>query len=229
MEGQTELLFVRKLLNEIAGEKNIEIEEQHAKKSEEGRRVFTTISEIRAFSRTTSKKYYVLIRDCGSENNVKSDILDSYKSLSRQPYEKILGLRDVYPQKYDDIARLKTGLKFGVTPRSIPVRIMLAVMEVEAWFLAETTHYTEIHPSLTLAFIKSRLHLDLERIDLERRPHPAQDLNNIYHLVGFAYNKSKRNVLRTIKALDFSTIYFVLKERITFLGEFITELDAFLA
>ncbi len=158
---------------------------------------------------------------------MKSDILDSYDSLSKHAYEKILGLRDVYPMTYSDIAKLETGLKYHVPTRPVPVSIMLAVMEIEAWFLAETTHISRIHSSLTLDFIKNKLHLDLATTDLERRSHPANDLDNIYHLGGLAYNKKKSCILRTIRALDFSRLYLDLKERMTYLGKFVAELDAF--
>jgi hypothetical protein len=58
----------------------------------------------------------------------------------------------------------------------IPVDFVLAVMEIEAWFLAETTHYARIDPAITMAAIKSTLGFDPENDDLQRRPSPAEDL-----------------------------------------------------
>lgn len=225
VEGQTEQIFVSKLLIEIAGEKNILIGQEKASKNKKGQRVFTIIS---ASSKISDQKYYVLIRDCGSENNVKSDILDSYKSLTQKNYEKILGLRDVYPSKFKDISKLESGLKYGLPTKPILINILLAIMEVEAWFLAETSHFSRIHPSLTLDRIKKALHFDPTTINVEQRYHPSKDLDDIYRLVGLAYNKKKANVQRTVKKLDYNILYCGLKAKVKNLGMFIGEIDAFL-
>jgi len=109
VEGQTEQLFVAKLLREIAGEKNISIEQEKAI-SKNGHRLFSVIQA----SKNLDKKYYVLIRDCGNDELVQSDIRDSCESLAKKDYQKILGLRDVYPKTSADIPKLELGLKYGI-------------------------------------------------------------------------------------------------------------------
>lgn len=228
VEGQTEQIFVGKMVTEIAGEKNISIDYEKAHKNKKGNRVFVGITEIAAHSEVSGQKYYVLIRDCGSENNVKSDIVDSYAGLASKNYEKILGLRDVFPNfTYADIRKLEAGLKYQVPTRPMPVNILLAVMEVEAWFLAETTHFYRIHSSLTIDLIKAHF-FDPNSIDVERRINPAKDLDAIYHLAGRAYTKKKKNALRTVKALDYSLLYCDLQNRVNRLGQFIGHINSFL-
>ena len=118
VEGQTEQIFISKLLVEIAGEKNIFIVQQKSKINKKGNRSFTAISASSAIS---SQKYYALICDSGSDSCVKSDILDSLESLTRKNYEKILGLKDVFPNDFADIPKLERGLKYGMPSRYIPV------------------------------------------------------------------------------------------------------------
>ena len=55
-------------------------------------------------------------------------------------------------------------------------------MEIEAWFLAEHTHFAKISPTITRDAIFSALRFDPEKDDLQARPTPAdacRDLDNI--------------------------------------------------
>ena len=63
VEGQTEQIFVSKLLREIAGKKNILVEEQIAN----GRAGKRFITVLKASSSQTNEKYFVLIRDCRND------------------------------------------------------------------------------------------------------------------------------------------------------------------
>jgi len=223
VEGQTEQLFVTKLLIEIAGEKNISIDQEKAV-TKHGSRFFSVIQA----SKNLDRKYYVLIRDSGNDELVQSDIRDACENLAKKDYDRILGLRDVYPKTFADIPRLELGLKYGIPTRFIPIHIILAIMEVEAWFLAETTHFSRIHPSLTNDLIKRNLNFDPETGDVESRPHPSQDLDFIYRLSGLAYNKKKTKVERTIQVLDYSAIYLTLIGKVKNLKKLIDQIDSFL-
>lgn len=226
VEGQTEQLFVEKLLIEMAGQKNITINKLKSKISKKGNRSFKIID---ASSATFNTIYYVLIYDSGNDDLVKSDILDNYNSLVRENYQKIIGLRDVYPKKFQDIIRLKQGLKYGVKTIPIPVNIVLAVMEIEAWFLAEVTHFLKIHSALTLERIITNLNFNPKTEDVETRDHPANDLNTIYKLERFAYTKKKSNCQRTVNALNYNELYLTLPQRVSSLNDFIKEVDSFLS
>lgn len=224
VEGQTEQQFVSRLLREVAGEKKVAIDELRWRISKRGNRSFGVIN---ASSRNATQEYYVLIFDCGGDSTVKTDILDNYESLARQNYQKIIGLRDVYPNDRASIPKLEYGLKYRVPTKPLLVNIILAIMEVEAWFLAETTHFLKIHSDLTVDRISKHLGFDPTTQNVEERVCPADDLNSIYHLVGFGYNKRKTNCQRTIDALDYSALYFDLRNKINRLGEFIQNIDDF--
>lgn len=226
VEGQTEQLFVTELLKQIAGEKDIEIEVQQAGVSKTGGRIFKI---IRAASSTTDKKYFVLIKDCRGEHSVKSDIIDTVESLTRQSYCQIIGIRDVYPVPPADMPSLVKHLRYGVPTRYIPINIMLAVMEIEAWFLAEFNHYEKIHVNLTIEKIINGVGFDPSTDDMEQRPHPAEDLHNIYQLVKLAYTKRQQNTLRTVNALDYEHLYCTVRNNVKKLGQLLDHFDNFLS
>lgn len=221
VEGRTEQVFVIKLLTEIVDNKSIFIEEQKNTKGE-------NFKTIRISSKTSEQKYYILICDCRNDERIKTSIIDRCKKLYENKYEKILGLRDVYPFELEDVPKLKKWSLYNVPTKYMPIHIILAQMEVEAWFLAETTHFPRIHSSLTLDAIKNVLNFDPSVDDVEIRTHPAQDLHNVYSLANFAYTKKERNINRTVNALDYSNIYLNLKDRIKNLSIFIEEIDSFL-
>ncbi len=224
VEGQTEQLFVTRLLREIAGENRIDIIQEKYISNYRGR----VVTAIDAVSTIDEKKYYVIIRDCGGDSFVKSDILDGYEKLCKKGYGGIIGLLDVYPKPRAEIARYESGLKFGVPTKYIPISIHLAVMEIEAWFMGEASHFERIHPDLTRERIVSAFGFDPFWENMENREHPANDLNEIYKLVGFAYNKKKKNVQRTVNSIDCSKMYMDGKTKMKSLGNFIDEIDSFL-
>ncbi len=205
VEGQTDLLFVDRLVQELASESGLAVE--HA----EGWGGASRARRWKVLKRRAIEprhEYYVLIVNCGGDSKVKSDILERYHGLKESGYSIILGLRDVYGQfRYEDVTRLRLELNTGL-PRTGPrVELMLAVMEIEAWLLGEHTHFLRVSRELTTARIREELHFDIEHDDLERRWHPAEDLDRIYQIAGLRYTKQRGNVERTIALLDFR--YFI--------------------
>ena len=149
-------------------------------------------------------KYYVLIVDCHGDGGVKSRILEEYHRLAEYGYKTIIGLRDA-PKKRADIPRLQRGLPDGVSMTPVPVVFVLAIMEIEAWFLAEHTHFPKIDERLTTAFIKAELGFDPSTENMSLGERPAQDLNAAYQLVGERYQKG-RAAQRTVYFLDCARI-----------------------
>jgi hypothetical protein len=125
VEGQTERLFLVRLIHEITGDKNISIDEERATRG----RQFETINAYRSNDET---KYYILLRDCRSDSAVKSCILEAVEKMAKANYERILGVLDVYPKKHNDIPDFDRGLKYKVPTKFIPIKFILAIMETES-------------------------------------------------------------------------------------------------
>ena len=162
----------------------------------------TSIRIIKAAKHSTGQKYYVLIVDCGSDDSVKTRIRDQHQNLSASGYSRVIGIRDVRPQiAYADIPRLEANLPRYISTSLIPVKFILAIMETEAWFLAESTHFSRIDPAITISAIKSNLGFDPENDSMELRPNPAVDLNDCYHIGGKSYKKKQTRIDLTINGL----------------------------
>lgn len=225
VEGYTELLFVEQLILEIGGVHNVRVELQ---KIRGGSKVPRKMTTIKAAKTDTGERYYVLIVDCGSDDQVKTRIIEEHDSLTHSGYSMIIGMRDVRPKySLSDVSRLEIGLRMYIKTNLIPVEFILAVMEVEAWFLAEINLFEKIDSSITIDKIKENLGFDPYNDDLSQRPEPANDLDAVYRIGGKSYEKN--NVSVTINALDYPSIYLELPDRVDYMRRLINGIEGFLA
>lgn len=224
VEGATELLFVRRLFTEVAGAKNVAIECQRITG---GSSVPKRILTIQAALADPESKFFVLVVDCGGDRQVATRIREEHQRLTQLGYEMIVGLRDVYPDfVLTDVPKLQAGLRYGIKQSLAPVDFVLATMELEAWFLSESTHFPRIDPALTDTLITTSLGFDPGRDDMTQRPTPASDLNLCYQLVGKSYKKGGND---TIDAIDYGEIYLSQTSRIGQLAKLTTLIESFLA
>jgi hypothetical protein len=221
VEGKTEQIFVNKLLREIAGTINISIEIQ----SQEGRKFVEVIMKD---IETSATKFFVLIYNSGSDIRVASDMKKQYKKLTESGYERIIGLRDIYPRSIIQKSKLQSELENVLPKGSIPINIVIAVMEVEAWFLAEYNHFLKIDPRLTPEQIQAMFGFNPQTDDMEQRPHPADDMKQIYNYVGKGYHKSEKQLNGLASHLDYEFIYMHLANSVPSLGEFVGYIDKFM-
>ncbi|MDU1890871.1 MAG: DUF4276 family protein [Dysgonomonas sp.] len=205
VEGQTEQIFVNRLVKEILGTTQINI----LQKQFRGGVNIPKQEIVRNSSFSRNPKYEILIFDCGSDNRVKSEIIDNIANLRSKGYSMIVGLRDLYPIPLDNLDRLEKGLRFlphKLKEEAAYFDIIIAIHEIEAWFLAETNHLKKIDKRLTGHFIREKLGFDPYSTDAESRVHPAKDLDNIYRLVGKSYTKRYGQTQRVVNKLDFNNI-----------------------
>ncbi len=205
VEGETEQLFVEWLVREIATSAHLHVEMRAARGGKSTRRR-TRIVE--SSGDNPEIQHYFLIVDCSGDGGVKSRILEEYQNLVKYGYGAIVGLQDA-PKRRLDIPKLQNGLLASVPIVPIPVQFVMAIMEIEAWFLAEYTHFSKIDKGLTAAAIQSALAFNPSSEDMRLRDHPADDLNACYQIVGERYQKG-RAAQRTIYLLDPIRVVFEL-------------------
>ncbi len=224
VEGQTEQIFVERLFKEIAGYQQIDIEIYKIQGSKDNRKI--PLPSIKK-----DVPFFVLLYNCDCDSQVLSDIKKQHESLTNRGYEKFLGLRDLYPKSLSEKGKVERGIEGWlkpVQPMGIPIYITLAVMEIEAWFLAEWHYSYKLDNRLLPDFILQELGLDLRNIDVEQRPHPSQDLDEIYRLVSRNYDKSEKTSQEIINNLDYELLYLHLVNSVKQLKTFIDEIDSFL-
>jgi hypothetical protein len=203
-EGQTEQIFVEKLLAAMVGAKGLSIE---ARKSHGGRKFPRTSYLIRSTVPHEEVLYFAMIIDCGTDGRVTSDVREQYAGLIASGYEAILALRDVRPDfTLADVPRMKLAFSRVLPQHPIAPQLILAALEVEAWFLADHSHFARIDAVLTPQFIEVNLGVDPVSWAVEAIPAPADFLNQVYALAGLAYTKSGSEVKRTVDAMDFRLV-----------------------
>lgn len=229
VEGQTEQIFITRLLTEVLGASGLNIVSKHVV----GGTNVPRREIIKKASISKQPRYMALIYDCGSDNRVKSVILENLQTLKDRGYEAVVGLRDLYPLPIEELPQLQKGLNY--LPKrfknhsTIPYKIVIAVREVEAWFLAETKHYSKLSPKLTSSFIKKNLNFSPFEVDITTRRHPAQDLNNIYRLAGKSYTKKRWQVEKLMKQLDFRNLQHNVRYDVKALDELFDIIERFKA
>jgi len=215
VEGFTEQEFTIRLLTELAGKHGIEFEVHRQDKG------YLSLVD---FIPHESPVIHVLVANCCNDGQVKSQIRDQYDSLKSAGYSLIVGLRDVYPFTHNDIENLEKNLLIGLPTDGLPIHIHLAIMEIEAWFLEETSHFSRIDNKITTAELIAN-GFDNSIICAYDVPHPAETLSKIYQSVGKGYSKNKRQVQRTIDALSYEELYINTRQKAPSLEKFIISLE----
>ncbi|MEN9919049.1 MAG: hypothetical protein RL662_1485 [Bacteroidota bacterium] len=224
VEGQTEQIFVHRLVKEIMGSGNTTI----ILKKISGGTNTPKHEFVRSYDVSRKAKYSILIYDCGADNRVKSEILENIDSLYQNGFSAVIGLRDLYPLSMDELTRLEKGLAY--LPHHLQQRkhlfdIVVAVREVETWFLAESSFLQKVDGRLTGHYIEKHLGFNPYLIDPLSRQHPAADLDCIYKLVGKSYTKKYYQVEKLVKKLDFNVIRHQIRHKITSLNTLIALIE----
>lgn len=224
VEGQTEVLFLERLLRECANTNQICIRSVLA---QGGRSAPRTVVEIKADSES-GQPYYVLVYCSGTDSRVPTDVLDNYVGWANKGYVGIIGLRDLYPQPLARAFHVRQRMSYRQRTRPIKVVNILAIAEVEAWFVAEATHYCKVNAGLTAPVVVSTLGFDPAVHDVETIGHPADELHRVYSSAGLAYRKDRNQINRTVDSLDMAEIAFVVAPRVPALGILVDAILAFL-
>jgi len=219
VEGQTEQIFVERLLIEMAGQQNIafHLEQWNAKQ-------FIALKS----DPVSDQQWFVIIIDCRGDGAVVSAIRSRYQSLIGAGYDLVLGLRDLYPMSHNELPLLQAGIASVLPVGNPPATIVVAVAEVESWFVQENTHYARIDANLTQNAIFAATGFDINAGLAESLAQPSATLDQAYGLVGMRYTKKKSHVGRTVGALDFEHLYLDRRQMLNSFNEFANQIEIFL-
>lgn len=218
VEGQTESIFLERLLHEVVGDERVIVRRNKAKDM--------TLLDIRA-TIAGDEEFYVLLSDCAQDVTVKSRILENRTKLISAGYELILGLRDLHPNARTDLDQVVMHLTTKVPTKDIPIAICLSVMEIESWFLFDANHYERIDNRLVRSLIQNATGFDPENDNPEDIDRPAELLRDIYRLVGKTYNKERKKVERTVDVLDYEFLYMESRATLEHSARILNHLDEF--
>ncbi len=198
-EGQSEQIFVRYFLAQTINWGNLSFK---CVKLNANR-----MMDVPFDYEAADAKVYFLIVNVGNDEAVLSAIKDREKSLLRKGYEKIIALRDMYSENYckrspkvidDSITNLFIdSWQSTIQSMSNPAKIKMcvAIMELEAWFLGMYGIFERINPRLNVDYIERKLGFNLTQIDPQTDFfRPAEEVNRIFQLVGLQYKKKEHDV-----------------------------------
>jgi len=206
-EGQTEQIFLRYFLAIVFGWDKISWECWRLYRKE-------AVHVPWNYESKHPEVYFLIINACG-DGEVLSAIKEREKGLIKAGFEQIIGLRDMYSDKY--VIRTSSTIDNAVTEEFIngaketirmmskpdKIKIYFAIMEIEAWFLGMYNLFERLDSSLQIAFIKERLGFDLSIINPQNKfLKPFDIVKNVLQLVGRQYNKSESDVEGICKIMD---------------------------
>lgn len=223
VEGYTEVVFVDKLIKLIAEKTAVDIRWHRI---QGGKTCAKTARQMKASGPLEGHEHFIIIYDCGGDDAVKSRMIQEYEHLVRSGYSKIVCLRDVF-DKYtrDQIPTLESLLPKYVKTKPIQPYFILSIMEVEAWFLAEHTHFPKFDGQISVQAISDALGFNPETDDMQLRNTPANDLHNCYMLAGKPYRKG--NAEETVDALDCEMMYYWPPEKFPYLRKLCEIIETF--
>ena len=222
VEGQTEQIFVQRLITEVAGAHNVNF----AVRNYSDHRI---VNFKQIAPEGQEQKHFVLLYNCQGDDQVKSKILYERDKLTKAGYGLIIGLRDLYPKPLADLDKVKRGLSYAVPTTGVPTHIILAVAEVEAWFLQEKNHYSNISTALDPSTFKAEFNFDPSVDSAELIEHPAILLRDIYRSAGKSYRKKRRYSERTVAALDIDSLCMTTQVALPHFHELMKHIDGFLS
>lgn len=220
VEGHTEFIFLQRLIEEIAGygKVHIELAQMHANRS----CLFKT-----AGAPIDSAELLITLTNCRGDGTVKSAILERKALLASRGYSVALGLLDLFPKTLDELDIFEEKIKIGLDDAKLQIHICIAVKEIEAWFLNECNHFTNIDPRLTAAKIEHDLKFNPEKDSAEEKVHhPATMLGKIYKLVALNYDKKENEVKRTVDAVDYENFIVTTRSLSKSLDKFLGLLES---
>jgi hypothetical protein len=212
VEGYTEQEFVIKIIIEIAGQRGItfEIKRQH--------KGMIKPVEMRAID---NPEFYILVVNCCNDEQVKSQIIKQYESLSKNGYVNIIGLRDLHPIELNDLPKVEKYLPHNIPTKGAKVDQFIAISETEAWFIEEHDHYSKLHADMTVEEIVNR-GFDIINVRAHDLVNPADILKKIYAHWGIVYEKKRDQINKTIEVLSPEEIYLNVRGKAPSLDKLIT-------
>lgn len=218
VEGQTELIFVEQLLFKMMGYQHLRVvlEFQHGDN-------FHQLG-VRGAPEEDAR-HTVLLSNCASDGKVLPAIEERALLLRNAQYDRVLGLRDIHPEPSAELEEIYELTNERLAALPLPCEMIIAVREVEAWFIADHAHFPKVDATLTAAFILERLGIDVETQDVEAIPHPTGQLQDIYGLIARRYDKTIHDVNSLVNVLNYDYLYLEAPQKVSSLKKFVDALD----
>ncbi|MCK4408211.1 MAG: DUF4276 family protein [Bacteroidales bacterium] len=202
VEGKTERIFIENFLDNYYTHPFFNVESQELRGGRAKKIIKSNYED-------NNIKYSFLIFDVGGDGSVAGAILErSKKLIESYGYNHILGIRDLYPNTREQLDLVYSTFNEIFQNDSIlnDISLIIAVMEIEAWFLADYPFFLKVDNRLTASKINENLSIDIENDDLEEYRQPAKIIDKIYKIVGKRYKKRESDSYSICSHIDFDEL-----------------------
>ena len=220
VEGLTEEIFVRQLIENYFGHDIIEIKTQRLI----GKRL------LYHFDAGKGENKCIII-NCSNDERTLSCLKDNYLTMYRHGWDIFIGLRDIWPSaniSNSENMISKTLSYIGEMEKSELIKFHFAKMEIEAWFLVDYKLFKQIDKNLTVENILSTTKADLPNLDPELTfESPASFIKEMYlELRGKSYQKHEYQIEEIVYNMDWLYLCFDAQSlgKISFFHSFLSTL-----
>ena len=198
-EGQSEQIFIRHLLLQVMDCSKISF---RCLRLYAGRDIPAKYDYL-----NPNAEIHFLIVNVGQDEKVLSILKEREANLIRKGFDRIVGLRDMYSEEYSKRSNSEInnsvtmsfidGWNSTIQKMSDPskIRMHIAIMEIEAWFLAIYHIFERMNSILSVDYIENKLGINLADIDPQTEFFiPSEEVNRIFQLVGLQYKKKEHDI-----------------------------------
>ncbi|HEY8100406.1 MAG TPA: hypothetical protein VIF82_06600 [Burkholderiaceae bacterium] len=223
VEGQTEQIFTQEFIRRLVTQQacNIILQKLHG-----GVLIGKRPSASSDDSDFTHEIQIINVENDEKVNTYIDDHLEVYKNKG---VVAVYGLRDsfsgdkrkrkVNPIKIDEYCAAET-IKRGMT-----INIIVAEVEIEAWFLSVPQFFEKYHTELTLEKVNEILNINLANTSVESLAHPSKMIHKVLSSVALKYEKRKSDSYKISNLLDYEDLYLTKKDQVLALNRFVLVLD----
>ncbi|BBE50959.1 hypothetical protein OYT1_ch1402 [Ferriphaselus amnicola] len=224
VEGQTELIFTQQFIDKLVSLSSVHVTHQKLRNG-----IVSTIG-CRGVS-IENADIVITILNAEGDNSVNSYILSRWQEFKKKNVYAVYGLRDRYSGSGVPIDYRALEAFFEEKSREwgIYVRLIVAVEEIEAWFLAVPSFFQRIDENLTEQRVIEILGSEISDGVVESIRHPAQSINRVLNSVSKRYTKRLDDTYSIATKLDYDCLYLEKSADIQALKKFVDALELSLA
>lgn len=169
-----------------------------------------------------NSKDYFLIYDSCSDGSVSSDMLDRFENHRKNGFDKVVGLRDVYSQRYterfeqsmlkEDIGAFVEDMRSALREKDTDgyIQLRFAIMETEAWLLAMSDVFGRIDSKVDADWLLDKVGINASEDPETTVFHPFHKLKDIFASISRSYDKHWPEIKEIVFKLtwnDFDNLY----------------------
>ncbi len=230
VEGQGELIFIRNILPHLIENMTYSLECKVL--------VGNTVNNVPYCINLPSADIHFRIINSQGDSRVLAAIKEREEPFFYEGFDKIIGLRDMYSQKYRQRSGSTIDLQLNesyidaanntINEMSQPdnISIHFSIMELESWWLSMYQLFEKIDNRLTISRILDELGFDLQLINAENDFfHPAPVLTRVLNIANIEYSKRFNHVESITSRIDKADIISAIENgRCTSLKAFCNDL-----